>query len=72
MIISHDILTQLKIDLHFSTQTCMWEHSTIPMGKSTVTLEQSYVVEESGPIKEATSRLQKTLDAKYEAIKYQM
>ena len=39
------------------------------MRKSTVTLEQSYVVEESGPIKEATSRLQKILDAKYEAIK---
>ena len=69
MIIGRDILTDLGIDIHFSTQTCTWEHSTIPMRSTSATLEQSYVVAESGPVKEATTRLKKILDAKYEPIK---
>ena len=59
MIIGRDILTDLGIDIHFSTQTCTWEHSTIPMRPTSATVEQSYVVAETGPVKEATTRLKK-------------
>ena len=69
MIISRDILTDLGIDIHFSTQTCTWEHSAIPMRESDTTIHQSYVVAESGPLKQATNRLKKILDAKYEPMK---
>ena len=57
MIIGRDLLTEVGIDIHFSTHTCTWEHSTIPMRDSQVPIEQSYLVEDSGPIKQATTRL---------------
>lgn len=37
------------------------------MRNSDTELKQSYLVEESGPVKQATTRLKKILDAKYEA-----
>lgn len=66
MIIGRDILTQLGIDIHFSTLTCTWDSSTIPMRTSDCTAHQSYYVEETGPLAESTSRLKKILIAKYE------
>ena len=67
MIIGRDLLTRVGIDIHFSTHTCTWDNSTIPMRNSDTEIKQSYLVEESGPIKQATTRLKKILDAKYEA-----
>ena len=32
-----------------------------------VDIKETYIVEESGPVKQVTSRLKKILDAKYEA-----
>ena len=66
MIIGQDILSKLGIDIHFSTLTCTWDLRTIPMRESSVLPEQSYLVEETGPVAESTSRLKKILDAKYE------
>ena len=66
MIIGRDILSKLRIDIHFSTLTCTWDSRTIPMRESSVLPEQSYLVEETGPVAESTSRLKKILDAKYE------
>ena len=68
MIIGRDILSEMGIDIHFSTHTCTWGHSKIPMRPSSVKIEQSYLVQESGPMKQATTRLKKILDAKYEAV----
>lgn len=59
MIIGRDILTQLGIDLHFSTSTCTWDSSIITMRKSDSTAEQSYYVEESGPVAVSTTRIKK-------------
>merc|ERR1712012_431239 len=39
------------------------------MRPTSATVEQSYVVAESGPVKEVTTRLKKISDAKYEPIK---
>ena len=55
MIIGRDILSEVGIDIHFSTHTCTWGHSTIPMRESSVKIEQSYLLQESGPIRQATS-----------------
>ena len=59
MIIGRDLLTELGVDINFSTSTCSWDNSVIPMREPTVPMEQSFIVEESGPIKQATSRLKK-------------
>ena len=66
MIVGRDILCELGIDINFSTSTCTWDNSTIPMRNPSVPIEQSFIVEESGPVKQATSRLKRILDAKYE------
>ena len=65
MIIGRDLPTEMGIDINFSTSTCSWDNSVIPMREPTVPIEQSFIVEESRPVKQATSRLKKILDAKY-------
>ena len=67
MIIGRDLLSEVGIDIHFSNHTCTWGHSTIPMRDTIVKIEQSYLVEDSGPIRQATTRLKMILDANYEA-----
>ena len=57
MIIGRDLLTEIGIDIDFSTHTCMWDNRTIPMRNSGIEIKQSYLVEESWPIKQATTRL---------------
>ena len=44
-IIGHDVLKELGIDINFSTSTCSWDNSVIPMRESTVPIEQSFIVE---------------------------
>ena len=51
MIIGRDLLTELGVDINFSTSTCSWDNSVIPMREPTVPMEQSFIVEEYGPIK---------------------
>ena len=59
MIIGRDVLSEVGIDIHFSTHTCTWGHSTIPMRKPSAKIEQSYLVQESGPVRQVTTRLKK-------------
>ena len=59
MIIGRDLLCELGVDINFSTSTCTWDSSTIPMRNPKIHIKQSYIVEESGPVKQATSRLKK-------------
>ena len=59
MIIGRDMLSELGIDLHFSTFTCTWEQPTIPMRDIEVTAQQGYLVEETGPVAESTNRIKK-------------
>ena len=67
IIVGCNLLCELGVDINFSTSTCTWENSTIPMRNPEVDIKQTYIVEESGPIKQATTRLKRILDAKYEA-----
>ena len=59
MVIGRDVLSEVGIGIHFSTHTCTWGHSTIPMRNPSARIEQSYLVQESGPIKQATTRLKR-------------
>ena len=70
MIIGRDLLCKLGININFSTSTCSWDNSVIPMrAVEDLTNPHSYAIEESGALKEATKRLKKILDAKYEPVK---
>ena len=70
MIIGRDLLSKLGIDINFSNSTCSWDDSVIPMKPlETQQSTSSYAIEESGILKEATRRLKKILDAKYEPVK---
>ena len=70
LIIRQDLLHKLGIDINFSTKSCCWDNNIIPMRSpdSTINLDSSFAIEESGPIKAATKRLKKILDAKYEPV----
>ena len=61
---SQDILTELRIDLHFSTNACTWDSHTIPMRDIRSTVELGYLVEEMGSTADSTTRLKKILDSK--------
>jgi hypothetical protein len=77
MIISHDLMSQLRIILNFDGQTMTWDKSTIKMKEYKALLdinspvnevywhEESY---ESQAHNDAASRLKKILDAKYEPV----
>ena len=42
MIIGRDVLSEVGIDIHFSTHTCTWGHSTILMRKTSFKIEHDF------------------------------
>jgi hypothetical protein len=66
MIIGNDLLETLKIDLKYSTSTIDWDGIEIPMRSKDATPEDSYIINESSPLKDASRRVKEILDAKYE------
>ena len=66
MIIGMDLMSELGIDILNSTHSIKWDEAEIPMRPQDSTLENSYVIHDPEAVKEATSRLTKILDAKYE------
>jgi hypothetical protein len=67
MIIGRDILQDLGIDIQFSTGTVHWDGNEVPLKPYDATEEQTYHVQDSYAVDEATERLKGILDAKYEA-----
>jgi len=67
MIIGRDILTDLGIDIRFSTETIEWDDSQIPFKDMDAHIHQSYHVDDPHAVDEASERLKHILDAKYEA-----
>lgn len=69
MIIGRDLLHELGLMLNFSEQTVIWDHAVAPMKYSTNKNTQAVVTlnSESKPVLEATDRMKKILEAKYEA-----
>ncbi len=71
MIIGRDVLQDLGIDLIFSNQTILWDGAEMPFKHGECTVEDSYFVQDSKAVEDATSRLRNILDAKYEAADLQ-
>ncbi|HSN67194.1 MAG TPA: reverse transcriptase domain-containing protein [Fusibacter sp.] len=67
MIIGREVLSELGIILNFKEQTIEWDEAVIPMKPETATQATSFVIKESSSVDEATERIKKILDAKYEA-----
>ena len=67
MIIGRDLMSDLKMDVKFSTQTIEWEDSEIPLKDSDASMAEAYYVRDSEAVDDATVRLKGILDAKYEA-----
>jgi hypothetical protein len=75
MIISHDLMSQLRIILDFDKQTMMWDESTIKMKEYEDLLDINLPINEfywheeiyeSQALNDASSHLKKILDMKYE------
>ena len=66
MIIGREILSQLKIDLEFSTNTIKWDGASVPFRDSDSTAADAYVVQDSASIKQAANRIKQIQDAKYQ------
>ena len=52
--------------LNFKDMTVQWDTAIVPMKPIDATIENSYVVEDSEAVKDATERIKKILDAKHE------
>ena len=67
MILGRDLLEFLGIDIRFSDQTVEWGHTSMPFKETDAQPHDSYYIAEDASLAEASDRLKKILDAKYEA-----
>jgi predicted aspartyl protease len=67
MIIGRDIMSDLKMDIKFSTNTIEWDGHEMPLKECDASFPEAYYVRDSTAVDEATQRLKGILDAKYEA-----
>jgi predicted aspartyl protease len=67
MIIGREILKELGILLNFKDETIEWDGVIIPMKPEEATPENSFAIKDSATLDDATERMKKILDAKYEA-----
>ena len=66
LIFGRDLLRELGISLDFENNIVSWQHVDIPMKPRDCTVEGHFAIEESANVQQATSRIKKILDAKYE------
>jgi len=66
MIIGRDLLEPLGIDIKYSTRTMEWDGTAVPMKPQEASRRDSYHVNDSKSVDDATERIKKILDAKYE------
>ena len=69
MILGRDLLSELKMILDFASNQITWEGAAIPMKGKDKTMEQSFHVQDSASMTEASDRIKRILDAKYEPAK---
>ena len=67
MIIGRDLMEFLKIDICFSDMAVHWGTASMPFKDGDATPAESYHVQETPALAEASERLKRILDAKYEA-----
>ena len=61
MMIGRDVLTELGINLSFKDMTMQWDTAIVPMKPINATIENSYAVEDSEAVKDATERIKKNI-----------
>ena len=66
-IIGRDMMEFLGIDIRFSNQTVEWDNAEMPFKDGDATVAEAYHVDEPEVVTNASDRLKKILDAKYEA-----
>lgn len=66
MIIGRDLMSDLGIDIQFSTDTVRWEDSYMPFKDADDDSITSYHIPDSNAVNSASSRIKDILDAKYE------
>ena len=66
MIIGQDLLSELRIDVLFSSNKVLWDFKDTPFKSVHATEKVDYHVVDSPCIEEATERIKQILDAKYE------
>jgi hypothetical protein len=66
MIIGRDMLSALGIKFDFTTMSIEWEHASVPMKDSEAVNQEAFYVADPEAIQDASSRLKRILDAKYE------
>jgi hypothetical protein len=67
MIIGRDLMSDLGIDIHFSTTSVVWDGMEIPMKDRDATFEESFHVGDTVATEEAADRIRDILEAKYKA-----
>ena len=65
IIIGQDLLSQLKIDIKFSTMSINWDDAVVPMKPDHWGMEDLNPIIDSATIEEATSQIKQITDAKY-------
>ncbi|NJO52629.1 MAG: hypothetical protein HC840_28105, partial [Leptolyngbyaceae cyanobacterium RM2_2_4] len=66
VILGRDILSELGIDIQFSTNTIVWDGLDLPMRDKEASIMDAYYVREPDTIEEDMDRVKRILDAKYE------
>ena len=66
MIIGRDLLSELRIDILFSNNTVIWDHKQTPLKLQDAKEAIDYHLVNSPAVKEATERIKRILNAKYE------
>ena len=66
LIIGGDLMTELGIKIDYKEQCVTWDDVNVPMKSRDATFENSFHLEDNGIAKDATERMSKILDAKYE------
>ena len=66
MIIGRDLLEPLEIDISYKNQTVTWDDRSIPLKDIDCTVEREFYTQEPASMDEATERIKRILDAKYE------
>jgi len=60
------LMSELKLDILFSTNEVRWDEATIPFKSRDATLETAYFLKDSDAVEESISRMKGILDAKHE------
>ena len=65
MIIGQDLMSDLGIDIQFSTTSVVWDQMEIAMKDCDATFEESFHVGDTVAMEEAADRIRDILKAKY-------